>query len=328
MTALPHSAALPPIVLIGGPTASGKSALALALARRLADKGSKAVILNADALQLYRDLRVITARPGTQEEAEVTHRLYGVLDAGERGSVASWLELIREEIETALGEGWVPLVVGGTGMYLHTLQNGLAQIPEIDPEVRAEAVLRHAELGGRAFRAELMKLDPVGTAKLYDGDTQRLIRAYEVVRGTGRPLYEWQAEQTDKPPAHWRFASFVVEPTRPILYANCDKRFDQMLDAGAMDEVKALAARNLAPELPAMKAVGVPELINVLKGTWTIDQAREKAQQATRNYAKRQLTWFRHQLPGAMRVELTQPGMRDEVERHASQLHTIVTKIS
>lgn len=300
----------------------------MALARRLAEKRRKAVILNADALQLYRDLSVITARPTPEDEAELPHRLYGVLDGSERGSVAGWLALIREEIDAALAEDWVPIVVGGTGMYLHTLLNGLAQIPEIDPEVRAEAVLRHGSIGGRAFKAELAKLDPVGAGKLHDGDTQRLVRAYEVVRSTGKPLHEWQSQQTDRPPAHWRFSSFVVEPTRPVLYANCDRRFDLMLQQGAMDEVRRLAARNLAPELPAMKAVGVPELIAVMKGAWTIDQAREKAQQATRNYAKRQLTWFRHQLPGAVRAELNQPADKGEIEKHSQQMATITLRIA
>lgn len=318
----------PPIVLIGGPTASGKSALALQLARQLAEKRQRSVILNADALQLYRDLSVITARPAPEDEAELPHRLYGVLDAAERGSVAGWLAQIREEIEATLAEGWTPIVVGGTGMYLHTLQNGLAPVPEIDPEIRAEAVLRHGSIGGRAFKAELAALDPVAAGKLHDGDTQRLIRAYEVVRSTGRPLHEWQSAQTDKPPEHWRFSSFVVEPTRPVLYANCDRRFDLMLQHGAMDEVRLLAARNLSPELPAMKAVGVPELIKVMSGSWSIDQAREKAQQATRNYAKRQLTWFRHQLPGAVRIELNQPGDKNEIARHSLQMAAIATRFS
>jgi len=316
---------VPPIVLIGGPTASGKSALALALGQALALRKQNAVILNADALQLYRDLSVLTARPTLEDEAAFPHRLYGVLDGSERGSVAGWLALIKEEIEAALAEGWIPLVVGGTGMYLHTLQNGLAQVPEIDPEVRAESVLLHGRIGGRAFKQELAQLDPTGAAKLHDGDTQRLIRAYEVIKSTNRPLHEWQSQQSDKPPAHWRFTSFVVEPTRPTLYANCDRRFDVMLEKGAMDEVKQLLTRDLSPELPVMKAVGVPELAAVMRGTWTIDQAREKAQQSTRNYAKRQLTWFRHQLPGATRMEINSAS---DIAPAAAQMHTIVTRFA
>ncbi len=327
MSQNPHST-VPPIVLIGGPTASGKSALALALGQQLEAKKQRAVILNADALQLYRDLRIITARPNVADEAALPHRLYGVLDASERGNVATWLGQIREEIDTALAEGWVPIVVGGTGMYLHTLQNGLAQIPELAEGVRSAAVARHAEIGGRAFRAELATMDPVGAAKLHDGDTQRLIRAYEVVKSSGKPIGEWQSQQTDKPAEHWRFKSVVVEPTRPVLYANCDRRFDLMLEQGAMDEVKQILTRNLSPELPAMKAVGVPELAGVMRGDWTLEHARQKAQQATRNYAKRQLTFFRHQMADAVRVELNQPGNHDEIERHAKQLYTIVTKVN
>lgn len=321
--ATPSSAA---IVIIGGPTASGKTAAAIALARKLDAQGQKPVIINADALQLYRDLRVISARPSAEEEAAAPHRLYGVMDGAERGSVAHWLEQAREEIETALDSGWRPILVGGTGMYLHTLMNGLALVPEISPDVRADAVTTHATLGGRAFRQELAKLDPLGAAKLHDGDTQRLIRYYEVAKGTGRALADWQSEPQDRPPAHWNFVCFVTEPARPVLYAQCDSRFDAMLAEGARDEVTALLARNLNPDLPVMKAVGVPEIAAMIRGDWTLSMAREKAQQATRNYAKRQLTWFRHQLPQAYRLDtstLKQPGERDKL---AEAMHAIVQK--
>lgn len=296
------SFAPPPLLLIGGPTASGKSSLALAVARRFVDEGRRSVILNADALQLYRDLRVLTARPDAQDEAQVPHRLYGVIDGAVRGSVASWLGLAREEITAALAEGFVPIVVGGSGLYLHALLNGLAPVPEIDPDVRAAAVLRHAALGGNRFRAELAALDPVSAGKLHDGDTQRLIRAYEVVRSTGRPLPDWQRALTDTPPPEWRFHTFVLEPSRPVLYDTCDRRFALMLQQGALDEVRALLARNLPADQPVMKAVGVPELAALIRGDITESVARAKAQQATRHYAKRQLTWFRHQLGTATRL--------------------------
>jgi tRNA dimethylallyltransferase len=302
-----------PIVVIGGPTASGKSAAALALARHLLAQRKKLVILNADALQLYRDLHILSARPSTAEEAQAPHRLYGVMDGAERGSVGRWLELIREELTVAIESGCQPIVVGGTGMYLHALMNGLAQIPEIAPEARAKAVARHAELGGRAFRQELMGLDPISAGKLHDNDPQRLIRAYEVVLATGKALPEWQREVHDAPPVHWQFVSFVAEPTRAALYARCDGRFDAMLAAGARKEVEALLARELDPDLPVMKAVGVPEIAAMIRGDWALPQAREKAQQATRNYAKRQLTWFRHQLPGATRLDTSALGEADMV---------------
>lgn len=313
-----------PIVLIGGPTASGKSAVALALAQKFEDEDRRAVILNADALQLYRDLRVLTARPDEKDERLVPHRLYGIWDGGRRGSVADWLELVREEIATALDAGWQPIVVGGSGMYLHALLNGLAQIPEIDPDMRAASVARHAALGGAAFRAELATLDPVSAAKLHESDTQRLIRAYEVVKSTGRTLPDWQSAPTDLPPPHWQFGCFVIEPARTTLYANCDMRFDKMLQNGARDEVQKLLERNLPPDMPVMKAVGVPELAAVLKNELPLENARLKAQQSTRNYAKRQLTWFRHQLASAMRLEHDKPHIAQENNRIAGEIHRIV----
>lgn len=322
----PQCETLPPIVVIGGPTASGKSALALALAKRIQTEGHTPVILNADALQLYRDLRVLTARPSREDEALAPHRLYGVLDGAVRGSVAQWLEMIQSELTSALDCGSWPLVVGGTGMYLNALLNGLAIVPEITPTIRAQAVTLHAELGGTAFRSELAKLDPVAAARLHDGDTQRLIRAYEVITGTGRTLEAWQNDKQIEPPAAWRFKSFVVSPSRPLLYANCDLRFDLMLEKGAMEEVRQLLTRQLDPDLPVMKAVGVPELAAVLKGQSTIPEAREKAQQTTRNYAKRQLTWFRHQLPSAMHIEHDKPGNEKENCAIASSLYSIICK--
>lgn len=317
-----------PIVIIGGPTASGKSAVALALARLLITQRRPPVIINADALQLYRDLRVISARPSAADEKELPHRLYGVWDGAVRGSVAQWLSSVREEITVAKEAGWQPIVVGGTGMYLHTLMNGLALVPEIDPDVRAAAIAKHGAIGGRAFRAELAKLDPVGANRLHDGDTQRLIRYYEVASGTGRALHEWQSEPQDKPPADWHFVCFVTEPVRSVLYAQCDNRFDEMLGHGARDEVKSLLARGLEPDLPVMKAVGVPEIAAMLRGEWTLPLAREKAQQATRNYAKRQLTWFRHQLASAYRLDtsrLSEPGQREEL---AQSMAAILRKAS
>lgn len=315
-----------PIVVIGGPTASGKSAVALSLAEILQKTGQQPVILNADALQLYADLSVLTARPSAGDEARAPHRLYGVLDGATRGTVGLWLDLVRAEISAVLEAGGAPIVVGGSGMYLYALMHGLAIIPEIDASVRREAVALHEKLGGAAFREKLAALDPDGAAKLHEGDPQRLIRAYEVVTGTGRTLESWQQDKHITPPANWRFERFVITPSRPVLYGNCDLRFDLMLKRGAMDEVRQLLTRQLDPQLPVMKAVGVPELAAVMAGSMTLDQAKAKAQQATRNYAKRQLTWFRHQMMDAMRLEHDKPGDEQENYLMASQINQFICR--
>jgi len=302
-----------PIVIIGGPTASGKSALAIEFTRRLYDSHAGGIIINADALQLYRDLSILTARPDAAEEAAVPHRLYGVLDGAERGTVARWLQLAVAEIEAAQAAGLVPVLVGGSGMYIHTLMQGLAEVPDIAPDIRAATVERHAALGGEAFRRELLTMDPTSTG-LFAGDTQRLIRAYEVVKGTGRALRAWQQDKTAwSPPAHWRFVPFVLTPEREVLYDNCNHRFVKMLEKGALTEVKALLARQLDPLLPIMKAVGVPELADLVTGQLSEAEAITRGQQATRNYAKRQLTWFRHHLNGALRVAPVTPATIDEM---------------
>jgi len=278
-----------PVIIIAGPTASGKSALALALAETYGG-----TIVNADALQVYRDLKILTARPDTAAEARAPHRLYGYLDAAERGSVAQWRALALAEIATATATDSLPILVGGTGLYLRALTEGLATVPDIPPDIRAEATALYLELGGDAFRQHLSALDPQAATRLPSGDRTRLTRAYEVVRATGVPISDWQKEAGS--PAPYRFAILLVMPPRAALYAACDARFAAMIDAGALDEARTLLARGLDPGLPAMKAVGVPELIRHLRGELTLPEAIAGAQQATRRYAKRQTTWFRHQL--------------------------------
>lgn len=280
--------ALPPVILIAGPTASGKSALALELATAF-----DGTVINGDALQIYRDLRILSARPDDAAAARVPHRLYGYLDAAERGSVGAWRDRAVSEIAAAHGEGRVPFVVGGTGMYLRALRHGLAAIPPIPAEIRDEAVQLYAGEGGAAFRARLAALDPVAGSRLPPGDRLRLTRAFEVVRATGRPIHEWRQRQAMEVP--YRFAMLLVMPPREELYAACDARFRAMIEQGAMDEAAALAARGLDPELPAMKGVGVPELLRHLRGDIGLDEAIALGQRATRRYAKRQITWFRHQ---------------------------------
>ena len=288
-TAATVSPGLPPVILIAGPTASGKSALALELAAALGG-----MIINADALQTYRDLRVLSARPDEPALARVPHRLYGYLDAAERGSAGRWRILALAEIAASHRAGRLPIVVGGTGLYLRVLHHGLAVIPPIPAAIREEAAALYRALGGAAFRERLAALDPVAAAHLSLGDRQRLMRAWEVVSATGRPIGEWQAGPTAASP--YRFASILLAPPREALYAAGNARFHGMVAAGALDEAAALAARGLDPELPAMKAVGIPELLRHLGGDIALDEAVAAAQRTTRRYAKRQMTWFRHQM--------------------------------
>ncbi len=307
------------VLVIGGPTASGKSALAVDLAGRL-----DGVVINADSMQVYRELPVLTAQPDAAARARAPHRLYGVLGGEERCSAGRWRAMAMEEIDAALAAGRRPIVVGGTGLYLEALTQGIADIPPVPDAVRAAATALYDRLGGAAFRAALAGRDPAAAARLPPGDRQRLIRAWEVIAATGRSLSAWQDDAAAGPPPGLTFNVLLVLPPRPALYAACDARFAAMLAAGALDEVRALAARGLDPGLPVMKALGVPELLGHLTGTLGRDEAARLARQATRRYAKRQYTWFRHR--GAMpRARLLS---RTVVEQLSENLAPqIVTKI-
>jgi tRNA dimethylallyltransferase len=246
-------------------------------------------------MQVYRDLAILTARPTEAEMARVPHRLYGVLDAAEVCSAARWGEMAEAEIAAAQVEGRLPVLVGGTGLYFRALLKGLAPVPEIPATVRAAARALHKEIGGARFHAALAEKDPEAAARLHPSDTQRLVRAYEVVTATGRTLAAWQGGETEG--ALRPAAAVLLLPPRGALYAAIDRRFATMVQAGALEEVRALLARGLAADLPAMKAVGVPELARHLRGEITLDAAIALGQQASRNYAKRQVTWLRHQMP-------------------------------
>ncbi|MCW2245030.1 tRNA dimethylallyltransferase [Azospirillum fermentarium] len=287
-----HLGSFRPVIVIGGPTASGKSAFAVDVAARFGG-----TVINGDSMQLYADLDVLTARPPAEDLARVPHRLYGVLPAAERGSAAKWRALALAEIAAAHAAGRLPVVVGGTGLYLRALMQGLCDVPDIPGAIRTAAHERLNALGGEAFRAELVARDP-DSARLNPGDTTRLTRAWEVLEATGRPLSAWQRDAADGAPPGLAFLVVVIDPPRPALYAAGDGRFLSMVRRGALDEVRRLAALGLDPALPAMKALGVPELCAHLAGTLSLDDAIAKAQQATRHYAKRQVTWFRHQLAG------------------------------
>jgi len=279
------------VVVIAGPTASGKSALALALA--LARDG---VVINADSMQLYAELSLLTARPEAPALALAPHRLYGILPATEPGSAARWRDLAVAEIRAAHQAGRLPIVTGGTGLYLKALLEGLAEMPPVPSLVRQQAVALWQELGGEGLRQRLAEYDPLTAARLQPGDRQRLVRAWEVWAASGVPLSQWQAAPASGPPPGLRFTVVVLDPPREALYRACDGRLRTMVERGALAEVAALMALGLDPQLPAMKSLGVPELRRHLLGELTLEQALSAAQIATRHYAKRQLTWFRHQL--------------------------------
>jgi len=285
-------------VLIAGPTASGKSALALAVAERLGG-----VVVNTDSMQVYRDLAIITARPSSAEMARVPHLLYGHVDAAENYSVGSYLRDAAGALESARVQGRIPIFAGGSGLYFKALTTGLAAIPPIPPEIRAVVRLRLETSGPAALHAELSRRDPVAAAHLRPNDRTRIARALEVVEATGRSITDWQ--RVGMPPlldaAHT--AKLFLAPDRAVLYRRIDARFDTMLSAGALDEVRALAARHLDPLLPAMKAHGVPWLIRHLAGEISLAAAVAEAKKDTRHYAKRQFTWFRHQLADWPRVD-------------------------
>lgn len=282
---------LPPVVVIAGPTAAGKSRLALGLADAFAG-----TVINADSMQVYRELRVLTARPSPADEAEVPHRLYGILPGAERCSAGRWRALAMAAINEAWAAGRLPLVVGGTGFYMKVLREGLSPIPHVPAELRAEARRLHAHIGPERFRDAVAAIDPDTAARLPAGDTQRLIRAWEVHAATGIPLSRWHRQAPAEKPSPARFATIVVAPHREHLNAAIEARFRRMIEAGAIDEVRRLLALDLDPSLPVMKAAGVRELAAFLQGTLTLDAACNAATRATRAIAKRQMTWLRHQV--------------------------------
>jgi len=282
----------PDAILIAGPTASGKSALALGLAAELGG-----AVINADSMQVYRDLRVITARPTPEEAARAPHLLYGHVDAAENYSVGRWCVDAGAALVEAQRAQRVPLVVGGTGLYFKTLTRGLAAIPPIPAEVRSAVRQRLKAEGIAPLYAELAHGDPATAQRLMPGDRARVTRALEVLLATGRSLTDWHREGMKPALDPSRAVKIFLAVERAELYRRIDARFDTMLAAGALDEVRALAARNLDPSLPAMKAHGVPWLIRHLNGEIMLAEAAEGGKRDTRRYTKRQVTWFRHQLP-------------------------------
>lgn len=279
---------MPPVALIAGPTASGKSALALALAERIGG-----TIVNADASQVYRDLRVVTARPSPEEEARAPHRLFGHVDAAEPHNAAIWAGEAKAVVADIHAGGGTPILVGGTGLYIRTLLDGIAPVPEIDPAIRAEV----RALAVADAHVALEREDAEAAIRLRPSDTTRVARALEVVRSTGRTLADWQQDKIGGIGHAINLAPLLLVPDGAWLSDRIDRRFAAMLDQGAVEEVEVLAARHLDPALPAMRAIGVSEIAAWLAGTLSREAMIERAQTASRQYAKRQRTWFRHQPP-------------------------------
>lgn len=278
------------VVLIAGPTASGKSALAL----RLAEK-CPATIINADASQVYRDLRILSARPSAAEEAAAPHALFGYIDGSDSCSAARWAADAKAALAQSAQAGRVPILVGGTGLYLRTLLDGIAPVPEIDPDIRDQVRAMPVDDAYAALQQE----DPEAATRLSPKDVTRIARALEVVRATGRPIHRWHADRVGGIADQVQLCPMILLPPRGWLYARCDHRFVTMVDDGGCAEVAALLARGLDPDLPVMRAIGVPEITALLSGALSRDAAINQGQMATRRYAKRQFTWFRNQSPVA-----------------------------
>lgn len=286
------------VIVITGPTASGKSTLAVALAER-----HRGTVINADAMQTYNAFPILTAQPTTAERRRVPHALYGVLPLDEILSAARWRALADAEIERGLAAGRTPILCGGSGLYLRTLMQGIATIPDTPAGLRDQANAEWTSLGPEAFRARLAERDPAIVGRLKPGDRQRHVRAWEVLVATGRPLSAWQASEGE--PSRWRFATVLLAPQRSWLRDRIEKRFDAMLAGGVLAEVRAVFDRAPEPRWPGLKAHGAPELFAHFRGELTLDDARRIGIDHTRQYAKRQMTWFRHQMAPDVVVDPT-----------------------
>ncbi|MGE4065066.1 MAG: tRNA (adenosine(37)-N6)-dimethylallyltransferase MiaA [Rhodospirillaceae bacterium] len=287
----------PKVIVVAGPTASGKSDLALALAQALGG-----VIINADSQQRYRDFPILTAQPTARELARAPHRLFGDLEAHEISTAAEWADKAAAEIRAANSRERVPIVVGGTGLYLRVLMQGVAAIPPIPDDVRAAGRALLADIGNEAFHLRLAARDPAAAARIPVGNTQRLARAWEVVEATGTPLSVWQQVRA-RPAVDAAFFSILIMPPRETIVAACAARFEAMLAAGALAEVQRAQAKQIPREAPAMNALGARELADYLSGRLDRPQAIAAAEVVTRQYAKRQATWFRHQFNSNLTLE-------------------------
>ncbi len=283
-------------VLIAGPTASGKSALALGLYDALGERGVKSAIVNCDAMQIYREIPVLAASPSARDHAHAPHHLYGVLSVADAGSAGRYVELTTPVLHTLWDEGVVPLIVGGTGLYFRSLTEGLAPTPPVSLALIDEGQAIIDGEGAPALHKRLAAIDPGMAARLEENDQLRVLRAWSVMTATGRSLADWQAQTVPGPLSGARLVKAALVPQRDWLYARCDERFDLMLQNGAWDEVRSLHEAGFDPRLPAMRALGVPQLVKALTGAMDEAEAIETAKRETRRYAKRQLTWIRNQM--------------------------------
>lgn len=279
------------VLCICGPTASGKSAMGIDIARQYDGE-----IINADSVQVYKELDILSARPNSDELKTVPHHLYGCLPVSESCDAQKWRALAESKIRDCQERGKLPILVGGTGLYFKGLFEGFSPIPDVPTEIFEAGKQRHQEVGGDEFRAEIAQFDPKLAERLPAGDTQRLVRGWTVYHATGKPLSLWQQEPLSGAPSNMKFRAAVLLPPREELYQRCDLRFDKMIAAGGIAEAEALLAADYSMDLPALRAVGVRDLLFYLKGQVDWDEAVRLCKQATRRYAKRQMTWFRNQL--------------------------------
>ena len=298
------------VIIVAGPTASGKSALGLEIAAQ-----TNGVIVNCDSMQIYRELPILTAQPSAEEQGDIAHRLYGVLKGAEACSVGRWRDLAVVEIEQILSQGKQPIVLGGTGLYVKALMEGLSKIPDVSRQFRLEATELYDQIGPDGLVKRIADTCTQTADQLKTNDRQRIIRAWEVFLATGKSLSTWQREHPPFASEGYSFQTVLVSPSRDELYERCDKRFLSMIDQGAMEEVSALLALDLDPDLPVMRAIGVPEIKAYLDGMLSKEEMIASAQQATRRYAKRQLTWLRNQID--CEIKLQSP---DEIESFIAKI--------